>query len=64
MLLGSTFLFYVIVMVLTVIPFWKIFEKAGFPPVLSLLMLVPLVNICMIYYLAFSKWPKQGGTPS
>jgi len=64
MFFGGMFLSYVVVAVLIVIPFWKIFERAGFSPVLSLLMLIPLVNICMIYFLAFSKWPKQGGTPS
>ena len=30
---------------LIVIPFWKIFSKAGFSGALSLLMLVPLANI-------------------
>jgi len=48
--------------VLLLIPYWRIFEKAGFPPALSLLMLIPIVNIGMIYYLAFAEWPslKQG----
>lgn len=41
-----------------VIPYWRIFRKAGFQPVLSLLMIVPLVNIAMLYYLAFAKWPS------
>jgi len=62
MFLGVMFLPYLIVVVLIVIPFWKIFEKAGFSPVLSLLMLVPVINIIMIYYIAFSNWPKRGGT--
>ena len=43
---------------LILIPYWKIFGKAGFSPVLSLLMLVPLVNIIMLYYLAFADWPS------
>ena len=40
-----------------VVPFWQIFKKAGFAPALSLLMLVPLVNIIMPFFLAFSEWP-------
>lgn len=40
-----------------VVPFWKIFSKAGFPGALSLLMLVPLVNLIMIFVLAFAEWP-------
>ena len=40
-----------------VIPFWKIFSKAGFSGALSLLMLVPFVNLIMIFVLAFAAWP-------
>jgi dolichol kinase len=44
------------------IPYWRIFEKAGFSPAFSLLMILPIVNLVMIYYLAFAEWPslKQG----
>jgi uncharacterized protein (DUF983 family) len=42
---------------LIVIPFLVIFEKAGYSKWLSLLMVVPVVNIIAIYYLAFSEWP-------
>jgi hypothetical protein len=42
---------------LTVIPFWKICQKAGFPGPLSLLMLVPIANIILPFYIAFAKWP-------
>jgi hypothetical protein len=54
--------------VLIVLPYWSIFRKAGFDPFLSLFMLIPLVNIAMLFYLAFSEWPilkqqqKQAGT--
>lgn len=40
-----------------VVPYWQIFKKAGFAPALSLLMLVPLVNIIMPFFLAFADWP-------
>jgi hypothetical protein len=42
---------------LTVIPFWKICQKAGFPPPLSLLMLVPIANVVLPFYIAFAQWP-------
>lgn len=42
---------------LTVIPFWKICNKAGFPAPLSLLMLVPVANIVLPFYIAFAEWP-------
>ncbi len=52
---GLGFLIYV---VLIVVPFWKIFERTGHPPWLSLLMAVPLVNIGLLYWLAFKEWPQ------
>ena len=42
---------------LTVVPFWKICAKAGFQGALSLLMLVPIANIILPFYLAFAEWP-------
>jgi hypothetical protein len=51
-------IFFVLVSVLVgIVPYWKIFEKAGFTPALSLLMLVPLVNIVVLFFLAFADWP-------
>jgi hypothetical protein len=44
--------------VIILIPYWRIFGKAGFSPWLSLLMLVPLVNVVMLYILGFSDWPS------
>ena len=48
-----------IVLVVAVIiwPYWRIFGKAGFAPWLGLLMVVPLVNIIMTFFLAFAPWP-------
>lgn len=52
---------------ITIIPYWKIFGKAGFSGALSLLMFVPLANIIILYYLAFAEWPalrrRQGEMP-
>jgi len=41
--------------IIFVIPYWKIFSKAGFSGWLSLLILVPIVNIIVIFYLAFAE---------
>jgi hypothetical protein len=38
---------------------WKIAEKAGFSGVASLLMLIPLVNIIVLLYFAFTEWPIE-----
>ena len=50
---GLLFLFLLPVLI---VPYWKIFSKAGFPGLLALLMVVPLVNLIVLYYVAFSKW--------
>jgi hypothetical protein len=39
-----------------IIPYWVIWKKAGFSPWLSLLMFIPVINIIMLYVLAFSQW--------
>ena len=43
---------------LIIVPIWLIFRKAGYSPWLGLLMVVPLVNLGMLYFLAFSDWPR------
>ncbi len=52
------FMLYGLVAIVFVVPFWKIFEKAGFPPALSLIMLVPIANLVALYFVAFSTWPS------
>lgn len=39
-----------------IIPYWKIFSKAGFSPWLALCMLIPVVNLVVLYVVAFSRW--------
>ena len=48
----------VFVFLLIVLPYWKIFGKAGYHPGLSILMVIPIVNVAMLFFLAFSKWPS------
>ena len=48
-------MFFVMLPVL-VIPYWKIFSKAGFSGWLLLLILFPLVNLIVLYVVAFSEW--------
>jgi len=45
------------ILALLVFAFWQMFQKAGHPRALGLLMLVPLVNVGAVCYLAFSEWP-------
>lgn len=44
-------------MLLALIIYAKLFSKAGYSGWLALLMFVPLVNLGMLLFLAFSDWP-------
>ena len=51
------FLVIVITTAVIVLPFWKIYSKAGYSGALSLLMLIPILNLIMLFFLAFAEWP-------
>ena len=53
---GSSWL---IIAVVAIIPFWQICKRVGYSPWLSLLIVLPLVNLIFMYYLAFSEWPSE-----
>lgn len=38
---------------------WRIATKAGYPGIMSLLVLIPVVNFCVIIYFAFAEWPIE-----
>ena len=54
--------FWLIGAIVLIIPYWRICQRIGWSPWLSLLMALPLVNLIFIYVLAFSNWPSQKGT--
>lgn len=59
---GGHWLWMLIVAVIIVVPVWKICKRAGYPGPLGLLILVPMLNIALLYFIAFSDWPaKQNG---
>lgn len=43
------------------IPAWRIVRKAGYHGALSLLLLVPVLNIVMLWVFAFARWPVEQG---
>lgn len=56
-------IFGLIAIAVFLIPYWMIWKKAGFSPWLSLLMFLPLVNLVMLYVLAFSEWKVVPASP-
>ena len=55
--LPELLLMLVVPLVIFGLPFYKIFSKAGYSGILGLTLIVPLVNIIMLLFLAFSEWP-------
>ncbi len=43
--------------VVMIVPFWKIFPRAGWPSALALLMPVAPINFILLWILAFKRWP-------
>ena len=67
MMMGMMSIFFVfglVMIVIVQIPYWFIWKKAGFSPALSLLMLIPLLNLVMLYVLAFSEWKVVPAAPA
>lgn len=52
---------YILIFLFMLFTLWlgsKIVAKAGYPKLFVLCLLVPLLNIVMIWFFAFSKWPN------
>ncbi len=49
-----------IVVAALAIPAVLICRKAGFPPLLGLLAVVPVVNVLLLWYVALAPWPSRG----
>lgn len=54
-LLGCAFALIIFAAIVAI--WWKIFQKSGHAPALSILMVVPLANLVVLLYFAFSDWP-------
>jgi len=58
--LGAPELLVVLIFVLLLVwPTWRILGKAGFPPAISLVALVPCAIFLLYLFLAFVEWPIQ-----
>jgi hypothetical protein len=53
----------VILSLLQVVPFWRIFRRMGLPPWLAIMASVPLVNLIVLYYAAMTPWPAEADWP-
>ncbi|RUO62072.1 hypothetical protein [Pseudidiomarina insulisalsae] len=58
---GLGFFWMLIVGAIVVIPVWRICQRIGYPGPLSLLMLIPLANLALLYFIAFARWNPERG---
>ena len=62
-------IFFLVAIVIVMVPFWFILKKAGFTPWLCLVCLIPsLGTLVLLYVLAFADWkvapaPQYGWMP-
>lgn len=61
---GPHLLWMLLMLVVVVVPFWRICVKAGYSGLWSLLAVVPLANLVFLYVLAFSDWPSLRTPPT
>ena len=47
----------VVTYIVLAIAFWQFLKKAGLTPMVALLMLVPVVNLGVALWAAFTEWP-------
>ena len=52
-------LFFVGIAVVSLVPWFMIYKKAGYNPAMGCLMFIPIANIVMLFVLAFSQWPIE-----
>lgn len=60
-MLGSTmwaghWLWMLAVAIVVVIPVWRICQRAGYPGWLGILIVIPMVNLGLLYFIAFASW--------
>jgi CDP-diglyceride synthetase len=48
-----------VVSLAAMIPWFFIYKKAGFHPAMGCLMFFPIVNLVMMFILAFTDWPIE-----
>ncbi|KAB7623687.1 hypothetical protein [Alkalilimnicola sp. S0819] len=59
MMWGGHWLWMLLIALVVVIPVWRICQRAGFPGWLGLLSLIPMINLGLLYFLAFADWPAD-----
>lgn len=46
-----------------IVPFYQLWKRTGHNGWMAVLMIIPLVNVVMLYVLAFKDWPALPRSP-
>ena len=52
-------LWMLVIAIVVVIPAWRICQRTGYPGWMGFLILIPVVNLVLLYFIAFSDWPSN-----
>ena len=52
-------LWMLVIAIVVVIPAWRICQRTGYPGWMGILILIPIVNLVLLYFIAFSDWPSN-----
>ncbi|MEM8699442.1 MAG: hypothetical protein AAGF44_09740 [Pseudomonadota bacterium] len=47
----------VLILLSTPVPMWRILGRAGVPKWLAVLSVVPVLNVALLWFIAFRDWP-------
>lgn len=48
-----------LIAIVAVIPAWRICQRTGYSGWMGLLILIPLANLALLYFIAFADWPAE-----
>ncbi|WP_417501614.1 hypothetical protein [Marinobacter sp.] len=52
-------LWMLVIATVVVIPAWRICQRTGYPGWMGILILIPVVNLVLLYFVAFADWPAD-----
>ncbi|MCK7545985.1 hypothetical protein MLC59_17640 [Marinobacter bryozoorum] len=52
-------LWMLVIGIVVVIPARRICQRTGYPGWMGVLILIPIVNLVLLYFIAFSDWPVE-----
>ena len=50
-------LWMLVIAIVVVIPAWRICQRTVYPGWMGILILIPIVNLVLLYFIAFADWP-------